>query len=189
VTRPSIYWADADPSPWRPSRAAKLAAIGAIAIVVAIIGYVLMGFLAPKYPVALTITPSVSGRTLVIDGQTDLPDGALISYELLHDLRYRELYPDETGPPPSFAADEHATPQILSGSMKVADGRFNGTASLADWPPGTVHVSVYFDPDPEQPSDVRAKYGGNNEHLGGTNVVQDSDGLRSAVAKATVSLP
>jgi hypothetical protein len=83
---PTVYWADVDPSPWRPSRAAKLAAIGAIAIVVVISGYVLMGFVAPKYPVALTITPSVSGRTLVIDGQTDLPDGAKITCELWPEL-------------------------------------------------------------------------------------------------------
>jgi hypothetical protein len=163
--------------------------LAAVAVIVAIAGYVLLGLLAPKYPVALTITPSASDRTVVIDGQTDLPDGSVISYELIQELQYRQLHPDRSAPPPTIAPGQSGTPQIVTGSMKVADGRFEGIVSLADWPPGTVHVSVFFDPDPEQPPEVRAKFGANNEHLGGSNVAEDSDGLRFAAANATVSLP
>jgi hypothetical protein len=186
MARPTVYWTDADSGPPQIPRAAWLAAV---AVIVAIAGYVLIGVLAPKYPAALTITPSASDRTVVIDGQTDLPDGSVVSYELIHELRYRQLYPDRSAPPTTIAPSQSSTPQIVTGSMKVADGRFDGIVSLGDWPPGTVHVSVSFDPDPEQPPEVRAKFGDKNEHLGGSNVAEDSDGLRFAVAKATVSLP
>jgi hypothetical protein len=160
-----------------------------MAILIGIIGYVMVGVLAPRYSVALTITPYVSGRTMIIDGTTDLPDGAVISYDLLHELRYRQLYPGETDRPPSFEAGQPPTPQIISGSIKVAAGRFQGTVNVTDWPAGTVHVIARFDPDPDQPAAVRARFGDNNEHLGGPNVTEDSDGLRSAYANATVDLP
>jgi hypothetical protein len=173
------------------SRAALVAGVALVALilVIAIAGYVLLGFLAPKYPVALAITPSVSGRTLTIDGRTDLPDRTIISYEVWHGLRDRQLFPDKYAPTPSAESDQGTTPQILAGSMAVSDGRFEGVVGLTDWPAGEVFVTAYFEPDPEQPADVRARFGDHNEHLGGPNVVEDSDGVRSAVAKATVSLP
>jgi hypothetical protein len=186
MTTPSVRWT---PRERRSSLLPRLAVGIALAVAVVTAGYLILGSLGPKYPVSLTITPSVAGRILTIKGETDLRDGAVISYEVWHELRDRQLFPDNYAPTPIVDATQPPTPQILAGSMKVAAGRFAGSVNLTDWPQGNVIVRAYFDPDPEQPPDVRARFGDNNEHLGGPNVVEGSDGLRSAIAKGTVRLP
>ena len=98
-------------------------------------------------------------RQLWIEGSTDLPDGASVNYQIVHELGERA------------PADEWPAANLISsGRAAVRDGQYWARINTFNWPPGAVRVLVQF-PLPPQPPEVDARYGPLGEHLAGDNVV------------------
>jgi hypothetical protein len=120
----------------------------------------------PKYSVAFSLTASVAGRKLLIEGATDLPDGAQIAYEVEHE-DWRKL---------DFRMEREKLRRELAltssdGSIQVEHGRYSKTVDLSGWRAGSVSIWAAFEPVREgQPDTVLQKYGKHGEFLIGPNV-------------------
>lgn len=127
--------------------------------------------------VALEMNARLEGNSLLIDGTTDLPDGALLVYEVRHE-RY--------GHDPETPLDMIFT----EGSLAVAGGNFAATVDLALFDPGELQVWVAFQiklpRNGEQPSDIRARFGDRGERLSGPNVTELETGGKHVAAIQTV---
>ena len=108
--------------------------------------------------VALAVDHLKEWRELRIEGSTDLPDGAVVSYRVTHALT------DEL--PPS---DWPARNLITDGTAAVQASQYWATLNTFNWPAGDVRVQVQFPLSP-QPADVDERYGEFGEHLAGDNV-------------------
>ncbi len=111
----------------------------------------------PTSTVALIVTATLDGDTLEISGDTDLPDGALVTYEVHHE---------------TFLPVANIT-MTRAGTAVVHERRFLATAELTGWSAGTVVVSTAFSPrlpEGQQPDAVIARFGASGERLGGENV-------------------
>ncbi len=117
-------------------------------------------------PVALTVDHRSEWRVLWIEGETDLPDGALVNYRVTHSVARSS--PSEDWP---------ATNLIDSGRATVQEGQFWSQINTLNWPAGEVEIVVQF-PLPPQPSEVAARYGEFGEHLTGDNV-SDLGGMKA----------
>ena len=109
-------------------------------------------------PVTLSVDPQSRWRELRIEGATDLPDGAVVSYRVPHSVA-NELPPSEWP----------ATNLIDDGTAVVQDGVYWAELNTTYWPSGQVDVRVQF-PVAPQPDDVRARYGDFGERLTGENI-------------------
>lgn len=122
--------------------------------------------------VFLTMSAYLDGQTLSIQGETDLPDGALIAYEYTHE---RLLLETET-----YWGD---------GSATVQGGRYAVQADLSGWPPGEVEVWASFWTI-GQPAEIVATFGELGEKLVGENVSVSKDGtVRRIEMIETVVIP
>src|SRR5690349_15640761 len=83
--------------------------------------------------VHLTTAPRVVGRTIYIEGTTDLPDSAIIEWE----LRHEHLFKRRDIPISRMATEGHAV---------VRDHRYIVAVDLSAWPSGEVEVWVAFQP-------------------------------------------
>ena len=117
-------------------------------------------------PVLLTVDTRSEWRVLWIEGDTDLPDGALVSYRATHELA--RSVPTEEWP---------ATNLIDSGRATVQGGQYWARINTLNWPAGDVEVLVQF-PVPPQPPDVDTRYGKFGDHLTGENVT-DLGGMKA----------
>ncbi len=108
--------------------------------------------------VRLDVTAKLGGDTVALSGSTDLPDGALLDYQLQHE-RWMNQPPTDK-------------PQwMVEGTMAVAAGRFTQGVDVAGWPAGSVEVWVGFQPfAPGQPAELAERFGANGERLSGGNV-------------------
>ena len=97
-------------------------------------------------------------RELRIEGMTDLPDGAVMSYRVTHALA------EERSP-----SEWPAQNLITDGTAVVHDGQYWARLNTTYWPPGDVRVQVQF-PVAPQPAAVHERYGGFGEYLIGDNV-------------------
>ena len=113
---------------------------------------------AETVAVALAVDHRARWRELRIEGTTDLPDGAVVTYQVTHALA-SELPPSEW-PAQNLIAD---------GTAVVQAGAYWAQLNTTYWPPGTVEVEVQF-PIAPQPDTVRARYGEFGEQLAGDNV-------------------
>jgi hypothetical protein len=138
-----------------------------VALVLASVATALPGCSPPQpFTVNLATQPSLDGRSLVIAGTTDLPDGARLSYEVGHGDSW----------------------QKTSGTVACSNGRYRATQDLADWPAGTVTVIVTFYPGLSgQPEDLRKRCGDNGRYLTGPRVVEIG-GAKVAQVSARVIL-
>jgi hypothetical protein len=105
--------------------------------------------------VRLDLEARVEGRTIVIAGTTDLPDGVYLLWEV-DTLAY--------GVPG----------EIVQGEVRTAGGRFEDRVDVSGWPVGKVDVWVGFelfsDSDYQQPREVVDWFGPLGENLTGPNV-------------------
>ena len=74
--------------------------------------------------VDLSMDARVDDGTIVVDGTTDLPDGALIAYEVTH---------QDFGT--SDNMDDPVWGLFADGTTPVADGAYSVVIPVADWPP------------------------------------------------------
>ena len=121
---------------------------------------------AGTQPVALTVDHRSEWRVLWIEGETDLPDGALVNYRVTHSVA--RSAPSEDWPAPNL---------IDSGRASVQEGQFWSQINTLNWPAGEVEIVVQF-PLPPQPSEVAARYGEFGEQLTGENV-SDLGGMKA----------
>ena len=124
----------------------------------------------PAAPVGETVSLNLDARfegdALKIEGATDLPDGALVGYEVSHEMAATVPY------------DQLPAENMQSrGTAPVASGTYTATVSIKNWPAGNVHVFVCFPtagfPDAKQPDEVISRYGETGENLTGENVSQE----------------
>ena len=108
--------------------------------------------------VVLAVDHRSRWRELRIEGTTDLPDGAVVSYRVTHALA-AELSPSEW-PAKNLIAD---------GTAVVQESQYWARLNTTYWPTGSVRVEVQF-PIAPQPTTVRERYGEFGEHLTGDNV-------------------
>lgn len=121
--------------------------------------------------VALTLEAERAGGAVVLTGTTDLPDGALLAYEVSRD------YGDEALP---------ADPWWQEGTLAVEGGAYR--AEIADAPRGTIEAWVAFQTilgEGTQPADVLETFGEAGERLSGENV-SEAGGLKRVELTATV---
>ena len=108
--------------------------------------------------VALSVDHRSRWRELRLEGTTDLPDGAVVSYHVTHAL-------GEELPPSEWPAQN----LIADGTAVVQESQYWSRLNTTYWPAGAVRVQVQF-PVVPQPAAVRARYGAFGEHLTGDNV-------------------
>ncbi len=109
--------------------------------------------------VNLTLSASAEGRTVTIAGETDLPDGTWLCYELR-----------SPGDVTLFS----------DGLIQVQGGRYERQVVLEDWPPGRVEVWLAFqtilgsmtEGSLKQPPEIIEKFGELGENLVGDNVTK-----------------
>lgn len=93
--------------------------------------------------------------TLVVVGGATVPDGALVSWEVTHQLHR------------SFK--EHGTAEVEAGAFRF-------TLDAGTWPAGSVQLWLGFQTvlssTVQQPQHVTARYGHRGEHLTGEQVVE-----------------
>ena len=108
--------------------------------------------------VALAVGHRSRWRELRIEGTTDLPEGAVVSYRVTHALA-EELQPSEWP----------AQNLIAEGTAVVQESQYWARINTTYWPAGDVRVQVRF-PVAPQPTAVSGRYGSFGEHLTGDNV-------------------
>lgn len=111
--------------------------------------------------VALTVAHRTQRGALLIEGTTDLPDGAELTYTITHDAA-------ATLPMTEWPAAN----LIESGRSVVQGGQYWARVTTTSWPAGRVRVLLQF-PLPPQPAEVVARYGEFGEKLAGDNVISE----------------
>ena len=111
--------------------------------------------------VVLTSESRVVGRTLFIEGTTDLPDSAIIEWELRHEWM-------------NLRRDIPLSRMASEGHTVVRGHHYYVTIDLSHWPAGQVEVWVAFQPlsyGTRQPACVNRLYGRNGEWIEGDHVI------------------
>ena len=159
--------------------------IGTGAALAVVAALALMACGDSRQTVELSMAPRVEDQGILVEGTTDLPDGARIAYEVTHE---------------AFGTSddlEDATWDLFAdGSVAVRGGRYSATVPVAGWPAGAVTVWVAFQPDFSeavdaengQPAGVIDRYGEMGANLTGSNV-SESAGLKRVELERTVTLP
>ena len=115
---------------------------------------------------------TLNGDTLEITGETDLPDHALVTYEVYHETFLPVANADMT----------------RKGITTVQKNKFSAITNLTDWSAGTIVVTAAFTPgltEKKQPDEIIKKFGAGGELLAGENVFLGS-GQKRVVARTEV---
>lgn len=111
----------------------------------------------------------VAANTLVVEGKTDLPDGALVAWGGTGG----GMIPDSTD----------------AGQVTVADGRFAIRRSVRGWGDAVeIWAAFQMGPGAGQPAHVAELYGPNGENLTGPNVITIGS-FRRVERAAVVAVP
>ena len=108
------------------------------------------------------------GRTILIEGTTDLPDQTVIEWELRHEFLFKRR-----DIPICRMADE--------GHTVVRNHRYCVSVDLSGWPAGQVEVWVAFQPlsyGTRQPAHISQVFGTNGERIEGENVSMNPAHMR-----------
>jgi hypothetical protein len=147
--------------PRRPRRV-SLAWILVGGVGAAVAWFVIVPYLGlPFGRVEASITPVVrlEGRSLVVEGSTTLPDGAVLDYGVTLD--------DRTDP-------------SISRVTTVQNGRFAFAENLTGWPVGRASLGIGFGVGwgTSQPQRIVDRYGASGERMAGPQVWTDSGDTR-----------
>lgn len=126
----------------------------------------------PTRQVQLEVMATLNGDTLKITGETDLPDHALVTYEVYHETFLPVANADMT----------------RKGITTVQKNKFSAITNLTDWSAGTIVVTAAFTPgltEKKQPDEIIKKFGARGELLAGGNVFLGS-GQKRVVARTEV---
>lgn len=120
--------------------------------------------------IELTAEASVEDDLLALSGTTNLPNDAVLLYQLTPEMD-----------------DEPA----LQGTTTVVAGEFSENVDVSDVPEGDITVEVIFQPvldDVPQPPEIVETYGALGQNISGDQVVEGELGRRVEVS-VTVSRP
>ncbi len=130
-------------------------------------------------PVTMDMVATTTGRTVHIDGTTDLPDGARIEVGAWPYENEHQVYDGPGGLPRYRVVD----------TVTVTGGRFSHEADLTGWPSGmSVQVEAYFEGGVGQPLHVIWEFGLFGQRMGGPQVEVD-DFFLSSVKYVLVMRP
>jgi len=105
--------------------------------------------------VELTLDAEINEDMVVFYGETNLPDGAIITYEVFH---------------------EEDVNQFEAGNVKVEKGRYDEEVLVTDWTEGEITVWVSFqtvlDTSTSQPDEVIEIFGEMGENIDGDHVIE-----------------
>jgi hypothetical protein len=128
--------------------------------------------------VDLTLAPRVVGNTIYIEGTTDLPDGAIIEWE----LRHEHVWERRDIPIEHMSGEGHTV---------VRGHRYYAAVNLSNWPSGSIEVWVAFQPrsyGTRQPAYINGIFGINGEGMDGANVTYHPAQMRRVELIKNVSL-
>jgi hypothetical protein len=116
-------------------------------------------------PVSLTLYPSVTGRKVLVRGNTSLRDGAIVCWDITRDVKM-------VGQSLKELQMEWKT---VNGCVPAKHNEYSALVNLSGWPRGKVLVWISFmtimsPTEPQQPRWVTDRYGKNAERLTGANV-------------------
>lgn len=117
----------------------------------------------------LEVAPTIQGRTVTLQGTTDLPDGAIVVVQLVQ----RDAWERESAG--GVTPDVGTSPWVRSLDARVQGGRFTQTFQVADWPAGRGVAAAFFWIDATQPRAVIDRFGPNGTGLRGPNVTDRDD--------------
>jgi hypothetical protein len=170
-----------------PRLPALLLIVGAV-VLLALAGLVLgaIALIAPstfsaKTTATMAFKATLDGRLLNIDGTSDLPDGAILSWVVAHELTTKDI----NGPGPH----DPSVPDLKSGAAVLNDGHFHAESDLRAWPPGNVEITIQFIPWVGQPPAIVARFGEAGERLDGPDVHPDSGDERELMVWSELVLP
>lgn len=161
---------------------------------------------APSVPVAaaalqshvvnLRISPAVQdkGHRVLIEGFTNLPDDALVAYEVEHELFFKGHIPllesDRYSKEDRRAAQEKSLKWMYRGHIPVKAGRFIQALDIREWPAGRIKVWVAFQTilgtGVKQPAKIIARYGQMGERIKGNQVTMDGPMRRVEVERTVI---
>lgn len=118
-------------------------------------------------PVDLTLNTRVDGNAIVLSGSANLPDGAVISYEIEHLEDFQFLH---------------------DGIATIEDGRYHERFNISGWPRGPIEVWASFAPwhAAQQPAAVTERYGETGENIADKDAVK-AGGMLRVEAVSTVT--
>ena len=122
--------------------------------------------------VNITLSPTISGDAITITGTTDLKDGAVLDWNLEHARQKKD-------PMANLTEDGHTT---------VKGGKYSTTVRVKRWPKGKITVWVaFFSFLKTQPQWARTQYGTQGEHLEGSYVKLQSEGMKTIEIEHTIT--
>jgi hypothetical protein len=123
--------------------------------------------------VELTLMAELRGQSVTLAGTSNLKDGAVLSYEVEHEL---------------FDLKNKA---FADGDAIVKAGRYSATVNVAGWPRGTIKVWVGFQTVgvKGQPKWVKDQYGELGQKMEGPVVKVAGQGVKRAELEVTVIKP
>ena len=119
--------------------------------------------------VAMETVPTVTGRTVTIDGTTDLPNGTLLDVQVFQFDAWNRARAEGGGAEENFAL-------IDLQKAVVWDGRFSADVDMTGWPAGRGMSAVYFWINSSQPPEVIQRFGSDGSGLKGPHVRQEDTG-------------
>jgi hypothetical protein len=127
--------------------------IGAVFVWFVVVPY--LGLPFGRVDASIAPVVRLEGRSLVVDGTTTLPDGAVLDY--------------------GVTLDDLTEPSI-SNVMTVQNGRFGFAEDLTGWPAGPASLGIGFGVGwgTQQPQSVVDRYGVSGERMTGPQVWNDS---------------
>jgi hypothetical protein len=143
-------------------RRAGWAVLGAVAALAIVFGPLLIGRIGAT--AAIDLQPRAQGSRVVVDGTTDLPDGAGVVVSVI------QLDGWERDGADGVAPDREASPWVIDVPVLVADGRFRADVGETGWPAGRAVAVAYFWVDPTQPPVVVERFGSGGQRLRGPGV-------------------
>ena len=137
----------------------------AVVLGVAVAATVLMFDVPALYvPVSMDAVATTTGRTVHVEGTTDLPDGARVEVG---------VWPDDTEAQVFEGPDSMPRYKVVD-TVTVTRGRFTHDADLTGWPAGmSALVESYFSGGVGQPPNVIWEFGLFGQRLGGPQVEVD----------------
>jgi len=120
----------------------------------------------------VSFEPLVDGRTVTIDGVTDLPNGTLLDWE---------AFDGELNQPGGRSSFRY-------GEMAAQGGRFDAMFMVPERLTALLTIEVSFYAGDWQPAATIERFGANGEHLRGSGVI-DSSGTLVLIVRRQLTLP
>jgi hypothetical protein len=139
-----------------------------------------------KTDIFLTMNTDIENQVLKMSGSTNLPDGAILVYEIKHnDVNDPNFLTKQAKKLSEGMHDEllaESDKRFTEGHIEVRDGLWDVNVDVSNWIRGTVEVWVAFQTiigtKTKQPDEIIEVYGQWGENLTGSQVTQSGENLK-----------